>query len=136
MFRSFLCAVVGLAVLAGSSLRAEEIEAKIKSVDTKTSAVTITVKDKDRQLPVAKDGRFLAASGKVLDKVGGGQGCGREDRRRQGGGGEGCREGCRREGGEGQARRGQGYCQGCRGEGRRGEDGCGQAGCRRGQAGC
>src|SRR5205823_6105375 len=68
MFRSILCAVVGLVILAGSPLTAEEIKGKIKSFDVKTGTVTVTVKDKDRQLPVAKDIQVLLASGKVLDK--------------------------------------------------------------------
>src|SRR6266511_700750 len=68
MFRTMICAVVAVVILAGSPLSAEEIKGKLKTIDLKTGSVTVSVKDKDRQLVVAKTARILAASGKVLDK--------------------------------------------------------------------
>lgn len=60
-----ILAPVLLALFAAPSLlRAEEIKAKVKSVDADKSTITITVDDKDQTLDVAKDVKVTHMVGK------------------------------------------------------------------------
>jgi hypothetical protein len=53
-----LVAVVWLSVVGVGLALADDIKAKVKSVDVDKSTITFTVDDKDQTLPVAKDAKI------------------------------------------------------------------------------
>src|SRR5947209_20453334 len=56
-------------VLAAGALRADDVRAKIKSVDADKSTVTVTVDDKDQTFSVAKDAKITHLVGKKPKKA-------------------------------------------------------------------